>query len=146
MLRSYLFDATYEWLVDHDLTPYILIDTEIEGTMVPEEYTEPDGKIVLNLSPNSISDYQYSDECITFEASFDEKNYRISIPFEAILALYSEETDQGLFAKERDYGLFVEEGQSTTTLYPKKNQGAKQNATSNISIISGQSEPDPNPK
>ena len=35
MLRSYVVKATYNWLVDHGFTPYVLVDTEYDDVIVP---------------------------------------------------------------------------------------------------------------
>ena len=36
--RPYLLRALYEWIVDCDEVPNILVDTEVEGVVVPTEY------------------------------------------------------------------------------------------------------------
>ena len=38
--------ALYEWIVDNDCTPYVLVDATIAGVAVPEQYVK-DGQIVL---------------------------------------------------------------------------------------------------
>ena len=47
--RPYLLRALYEWILDSDEVPNILVDTEVAGVIVPTEYVQ-DGQIVLNLS------------------------------------------------------------------------------------------------
>ena len=44
--RPYLLRALYEWIVDCGEIPNILVDTEVDGVMVPTEYVE-DGQIVF---------------------------------------------------------------------------------------------------
>ena len=47
--RPYLIRAIYEWVVDNGLTPYVVVNTILEGVVVPTQYIE-NGKIILNLS------------------------------------------------------------------------------------------------
>ena len=48
--QPYLLRAIYEWIVDNDMTPYVLVNAGMENTHVPRQYVE-NGKIVLNLAP-----------------------------------------------------------------------------------------------
>ena len=50
-LRPYLIRGTYEWIVDHDMTPYILVDAEQENVEVPWEYVEEGIKICQAWPP-----------------------------------------------------------------------------------------------
>ncbi|WP_119342686.1 ClpXP protease specificity-enhancing factor SspB [Facilibium subflavum] len=124
MLRAYLVEATYDWLVDHGFTPYMLIDTEYENVIVPEGYIDEDGKILLNLSPDAISDFHCDNEKVTFHATFDGDVMSINIPIESILELYSGETEQGLYAREFGYGINVNEGESDDDVNPPSNKSA----------------------
>lgn len=56
MLRAYVVKATYNWLVDHGFAPYVLVDTEYEGVVVPTNYIDEDKKILLDLSPQAMQD------------------------------------------------------------------------------------------
>ena len=47
--QPYLLRAFYDWIVDNQCTPYIIVDAFHEGTAVPLEFVK-DGQIVLNLS------------------------------------------------------------------------------------------------
>ena len=44
--RPYLLRALYEWILDSDEVPNILVDTEVPGVIVPTEYVQ-DGQICL---------------------------------------------------------------------------------------------------
>lgn len=50
--QPYLLRAFYEWIVDNDLTPYIVVDATNEMVEVPLEFVK-DGQIVLNVSPSA---------------------------------------------------------------------------------------------
>lgn len=120
MLRSYLVKATYNWLVDHDFTPYVLVDTEYEGVVVPTNYVDEDKKILLDLSPQVIQNVNINDTQITFDATFNGELMSLVIPVEAILEVFSRETEQGLYAREFGYGISVNEGEDDESVNPKK--------------------------
>ena len=50
--KPYLIRAMYDWIVDNDLTPYLLVDAEHPDSEVPQEYVTQ-GRIVLNISPQA---------------------------------------------------------------------------------------------
>ena len=122
MLRAYIVEATYDWLVDHGFTPFILIDTEYGGVVVPETHIDEDGKILLNIDPEAISDFDCYDENITFNATFNGDMMSIKIPIESILELYSEETSQGMYAREFGYGITINEGENEDDINPTNNK------------------------
>ena len=53
--KSYLIKALYDWIIDNNCTPYVLVDAFCENVEVPQDYVK-DGQIVLNISPNAITD------------------------------------------------------------------------------------------
>ena len=58
--RPYLLRALYEWIVDSDEVPYVLVDANLEGVQVPAEHVQ-DGQIVLNIGPGAIRDLNIED-------------------------------------------------------------------------------------
>ena len=44
--QPYLLRAFYDWIVDNQCTPYIIVDAFHEGTEVPQEFVKG-GQIVL---------------------------------------------------------------------------------------------------
>ena len=120
MLRAYVVKATYNWLVDHGFTPYVLVDTEYEGVVVPTKYIDEDKKILLDLSPQAIQDLAIDDNHISFDATFDGEPMSINIPMEAVLEVFSKETEQGMYAREFGYGININEGENDETANPSK--------------------------
>ena len=51
--RPYLLRAFYEWLLDNQLTPHLVVDVTLPGVLVPMEYAR-DGQIVLNIAPRAV--------------------------------------------------------------------------------------------
>lgn len=93
--QPYLIRAMYDWIIDNDLTPYLLVNADNDYAMIPREYVE-DGKIVLNINPSAISDLQLGNDYIMFNARFSGKAMEVSVPIVAVLALYARENGQGM--------------------------------------------------
>ncbi len=93
--RPYLIRAFYDWIVDNDLTPYILVDALYQGVQVPQEFIS-DGKIVLNLTPSAISNLELGNEWISFSARFAGKSMDIFIPVLSVTAIYAQENGRGM--------------------------------------------------
>ena len=94
--RPYLVRAIYEWLVDNNSTPYLLIDATNPLVRVPPQHIK-DGKIVLNAAPHAVKDFFIQNEGISFTARFGGVPMMISAPMVAVLAIYARENGQGMF-------------------------------------------------
>ncbi len=94
-LKPYVFRAIYQWILDNELTPHMLVDAGYPGVVVPEALVE-DGRIVLNLRPQAIQGFNISNELIEFNARFSGKAMRLSVPMPAVLAIYAKENGQGM--------------------------------------------------
>lgn len=102
--RPYLVRALYEWIVDNNMTPYLLVDANYEAVQVPHQYIE-DGKIVLNISPQATENLIMGNQNLEFSARFSGKEVLISVPSLAVLGIYARENGQGmLFADEENDG------------------------------------------
>lgn len=93
--RPYLIRALYQWIVDNGMTPYILVDAEAPGAIVPAEFVQ-DGKIVLNIAPMAVQALILADDIITFNARFSGESMDLSIPVGNVLAVYAKENGQGM--------------------------------------------------
>lgn len=94
--RPYLIRALYEWIVDNDCTPHILVASEYPNTKVPAGYAR-DGQIVLNVSPNAVRYLEMDNDAVSFEGRFGGTPQRLYIPIAAVLAIYARENSQGMF-------------------------------------------------
>ena len=99
--RPYLLRAMHEWISDNMQTPYIVVDANEEGVEVPREHVE-DGKIVLNVSYSAANVLELGNEWVMFQARFSGVSQSIAVPVFAILAIYSNETGQGLIFEDSD--------------------------------------------
>lgn len=94
--RPYLLRAFYEWIVDSQCTPILVIDANNPNLRAPMEYAE-DGELVFNISSNAIRDLNMTNEKVEFKASFSGVIHIIKAPIGAILAVYAEENGEGIF-------------------------------------------------
>lgn len=101
--RGYLMRAIYEWIVDNECTPYVLVDAELENVDVPEAYVQ-DGRIVLNVAPRAVMNLDISNESLSFSARFSGVENFIFVPLPAVIGIYARENGQGmLFEVEEDF-------------------------------------------
>lgn len=102
--QPYLLRAFYEWIVDNDLTPYLVVDATIQGTQVPQEHVR-DGQIVLNVSPNACVKMNMDNVDVSFEARFGGVPRQLIFPCHAVLAIYAKENGAGtVFTPEEAFG------------------------------------------
>jgi len=94
-LKPYLIRSIYEWIIDNQLTPHLLVDAENSNAILPQEYIE-DGKIVLNLRPQAIQGLTLGNEDIQFNARFSGNPMHIVTPTSAVLAIYAKENGKGM--------------------------------------------------
>jgi stringent starvation protein B len=100
--RPYILRAMYEWITDNGLTPYILVNAEFPGTLVPARHVE-DGRIVLNIAPRAVTDWYIDNDWLGFSARFGGVAESVRIPVQAVLAIYARENGKGMvFEKEDD--------------------------------------------
>lgn len=94
-IQPYLLRAVYDWIVDNNMTPHILVNAEDEDARVPVQYVE-DGRIVLNVAPSAVQAIDLGDEWIQFRARFAGTPHLITIPVHAVLSIHARETGQGM--------------------------------------------------
>lgn len=93
--KPYLVRALYEWILDNDNTPYILVDASSDRVLIPAGIAS-DGKVVLNLTPRAIQDLEMTNEHISFSARFNGVAENIYCPIAALLAIYARENGEGM--------------------------------------------------
>jgi len=93
--RPYLVRALYEWIVDNDCTPHLLVNAEYTGVQVPSGFAS-DGQIVLNASPSAVRQLHMDNQAVSFEGRFGGVAHTLYIPVPAILAIYARENGQGM--------------------------------------------------
>ena len=94
-LKPYLIRSIYEWIIDNNLTPHLLVDAGNTNAILPTQFIE-DGKIVLNIRPEAIQGLSLGNEEIEFNARFSGKSMHIYTPVTAVLAIYAKENGKGM--------------------------------------------------
>ena len=94
-LKPYLIRAVYDWIIDNQFTPYLLVNADAQGAVVPHAYVQ-DGRIVLNLRPEAIQGLALGNDHILFNARFGGKPMQVDVPISAVLALYAQENGRGM--------------------------------------------------
>lgn len=93
--RPYLLRALNEWINDNGMTPYLLVDAGHEGVQVPPS-TVKDGRVVLNIAPRAVDQLVMDNREVRFKARFGGVSQSVMVPVAAVLAIYAQETGQGM--------------------------------------------------
>ena len=101
--RPYMLRAFYEWLVDNELTPHLVVEANLPGVRVPDQFVQ-DGQIILNVAPRAVGNLEMSNETVTFSARFGGKPHSVIVPLYAVQAIYARENGAGtMFEPEEAY-------------------------------------------
>jgi len=117
--KPYLIRGLYQWLLDNQATPYILVDTSSDDVMVPTGI-DTDGKVVLNLSPSAIQNLETTNDYISFSARFNGVAQEIYCPMGSILAIYSRESGEGMMFNQDSENTAKTDDSADGTKQPKK--------------------------
>lgn len=93
--RGYLVKALFDWIIDNDLTPHLVVAAEVPGTDVPDAYVK-DGQITLNIAPSAVRDLYMDADAVSFNARFGGVPTQIYVPTASILAIFARENGQGM--------------------------------------------------
>lgn len=92
--QPYLLRAFYDWIIDNDLTPYMVIDVNYPNVQVPTKFIN-NGQIVLNLSPSACVNFSIDLEYVEFQARFSGQPMKVSFPVASVSAIYAKENGVG---------------------------------------------------
>ena len=132
--RPYLTRALYQWIVDNDMTPYLLVDADLVNVQVPREHVN-NGKIVLNIDPEAVEGLDLGNRAVRFSARFARGHMDCFIPIPAVLAIYASETGKGMFFSDEDLGddsYFIEDDETPPPASGGKTQSGK---ASHLTVI-----------
>jgi len=102
--RPFLIRALYDWVLDNDLTPHLLVAADAPGVNVPRQFVTEEGKITVNISPGAVRGLSLDNDLIHFSARFSGQNFNVSVPPGAVLALYARENGEGMLFGEVEEG------------------------------------------
>lgn len=121
--RPHLLRAHYDWIIENELTPHLVVDVNIESVQVPMEYAH-DGQIVLNISSRAVDNLELTPYQVLFSASFGGIPRKVRVPMAAVMAIYARENGAGMmFEPEPAYESgaslqFAEDESEERTLTP----------------------------
>jgi stringent starvation protein B len=131
--KPYLVRAFYDWISDNDLTPYIVVDINVYGVLVPMSYVN-DGQIVLNIASSAVGTIALGTEAIEFSARFGGKLENITVPYGAIGAIYAKENGAGT-------SLPIEHPTEDDVVTEEKSEAKPKPSLSSVSSTDKSSEP-----
>jgi stringent starvation protein B len=99
--RPYILRALYEWIVDNDCTPYVVINALREDAQIPRNYVKDD-QIVLNISPTAVMGLKLDNDGLMFSARFGGVPMEVYAPIGAVLGIYARENGQGMVFEAED--------------------------------------------
>lgn len=121
--QPYLLRAFYDWIIDNDLTPYMVVDANYPDVQVPTQFVN-NGQIVLNLSPSACASFKMDLEWIEFQARFSGQPMTVSFPIFAVSAVYAKENGAGT--------VFTVPEPSERSTPPKQSKPTKTSALSTV--------------
>ena len=92
--RPYMVRAMYDWCVDNNCTPFIVVAVDA-SVRVPQEFVQ-NGEIVLNVSLGATSNMTLGNDYIEFKARFGGVAREICVPMGRVSAIYARENGQGM--------------------------------------------------
>ena len=90
----YFIRALWEWCTDSGLSPQIVVHVD-QYVRVPQGFVA-DNRIVLDISGEATNQLELGNDWITFQARFGTKVENIEIPVGNVVAIFAEETSQGM--------------------------------------------------
>ena len=134
--KPYLLRAIYDWIVDNNATPHVVIFADNPQVIVPQQFVE-DGKIILNISPSAAQDLLVDNDGVSFSARFGGKPFNIYSPIGAILALYASENSEGMSFDIEDFDDLPPEGSPTDSpkTNTKNNKSAKSSGRPTLKVV-----------
>ena len=97
--KPYLVRAFYQWIVDNQLTPYLMVNATMPGVKVPPHAVQ-EGQVILNINPSAVSSLIMDNDVVSFSARFNGVAEHLYIPSEAVMAIYARENGQGMMFSE----------------------------------------------
>ncbi len=110
--RPYLLRALYQWIGDNSMTPHLLVDATREGVQVPAS-TVKEGRVVLNIAARAVANLDLGNRDVRFKARFGGVSQSVVVPMSAILAIYAQETGQGMMLPEDGGTMSADEADSS---------------------------------
>jgi len=112
--KPYMIRAIWEWVIDNELTPHLMVDALYPGTLVPQQFVR-DGQIVLNVAPSAVVGLDLDNAGVSFNARFSGIAHDIYVPVAAVLGIYARENGRGMMFEPEEYPEDDESQDSSST-------------------------------
>lgn len=93
--RPYLLRALYEWMLDNDATPHLMVDETVKGVQVPAGFDQ-DGMLILSIAPAAVEGLELGNDFVAFKARFGGKPHSVFVPMVAVKGVFARETGEGM--------------------------------------------------
>jgi len=95
--KPYLLRAIYQWIIDNDCTPHLVIAAPGAGWVhgVPTHLLQEE-MLVLNISPTATANLSIDDDSVTFSTRFGGQAHQVWVSMQAIAALVTRENGEGI--------------------------------------------------
>lgn len=126
--KPYFIRAIYDWIVDNDLTPYLLVNADHPDVDVPREHVNA-GRIVLNIAPKASRGLHLDNDRIVFTTRFSGQVIQVFVNPAAVLAIYAKENGRGM-----DFGAEYDDI-PTAPPVPKTRSGASTHKKPSLTLV-----------
>ncbi|MCH8532091.1 MAG: ClpXP protease specificity-enhancing factor [Saccharospirillum sp.] len=93
--KPYLLRAIYQWIVDNQCTPYLVLAASYPGVQVPTQFVR-DGQVTLNIGPSAVRELEIGNDLLEFNARFGGVPTQVTAPLGAVVAIFAKENGQGM--------------------------------------------------
>ena len=91
--RPYLIRAIYEWVVDNDMTPMLVVR---DGGSDAGTALEEDQFTVYNIAPRAVRDLVIDEDSIRFHARFQGVSKHVILDVQTVARIFCQENNEGL--------------------------------------------------
>ncbi|NVK31854.1 MAG: ClpXP protease specificity-enhancing factor [Gammaproteobacteria bacterium] len=102
--RPYLIRAFYDWIVDNDMTPFILVRADEAGVILPPNVADSEHRVYLNVSPTACANIDLGNAAVAFSARFSGVSFDCYIPVASVKAIYARENGRGMVFPDMEEG------------------------------------------
>ena len=95
--NNYLINAIYQWCIDSQLTPHILVVNNEKLTLQLPKNFSISKELVFNISNTAVKNLTIGTQNVKFNAMFNGIACSLNIDIKNILYIFAKEINDGLF-------------------------------------------------
>lgn len=89
--NPYIFKAYYDYIVDHDDIPHLLVNPRYEGTVLPAQFSAAE-ELILSVSPNAVRGFVIGAKGLSFDTKFSGRIFSVFLPYGCIYEIIATES------------------------------------------------------